>query len=190
MKKNSTEQKPKRIFISKETKEREKRRAAEAKAAAKRLERAVKEAVCPEQEAKPAKELPELSIFEPEKIITPELEKLVKRLVDKKFDYLIEHPIKLKQPKIEAGERPRIKFSCEMLNQIFKGLWTMCYIFSADCGEKDEHGNKIETPFYCCSRCVYDMSERERPKRNEAIYRQYGIEVYGLAIIAPASAFA
>lgn len=78
------------------------------------------------------------------------------------------------------------KFTTKQLLQIFGGWYTLRYLFSV---KSVSNGVDIETDYYICSKDVSLMDVNSRPKRNEPIFKQFGVEVYGYAIIAPAAAF-
>ena len=83
-------------------------------------------------------------------------------------------------------EKTYAKFTTKQLLQIFGGWFTLRYLFSV---KSMQGGVEIETDYYICSQDVSLMDANSRPKRNEPIYKQFGMEVFGYAIIAPSSAF-
>ena len=97
-------------------------------------------------------------------------------------------------PNIQIGKvfnREYVRpFTSEQLIKIFGGWFTCKYLFSMNLGEKRPvDGKEVETDFWICSQDVSMMRANERPPRNEPIYKQFGVEVFGFAIIAPSSAF-
>lgn len=66
---------------------------------------------------------------------------------------------------------------------MFGGWYTLTYAFS----QKQSDGTV--TDYYLCSRDVSELLPKERPPFNEAVFREFGKEVYGFCIVAPATAF-
>lgn len=87
-------------------------------------------------------------------------------------------------------DRCIMKFTCDELIKIFGGWFTLQYAFSTfDDKQLTKKGEPLETIYYVCSQDVSGVSVNERPGINEAISRLIGKDIYGFAIIAPASAF-
>lgn len=87
-------------------------------------------------------------------------------------------------------ERRIVKFTCDELLKIFGGWFTLQYAYSTfDNMHLTAKGEPVETIYYVASQDVYGMRVNERPGLNEAVSRLVGKDVYGFAIIAPASAF-
>lgn len=87
-------------------------------------------------------------------------------------------------------DRKVMKFTCNDLLKIFGGWFTLGYAFSTfDENNLTAKGEPVETIYYVCSQDVSGMGVNERPGINEAVSRLIGKDVYGFAIIAPASAF-
>lgn len=87
-------------------------------------------------------------------------------------------------------ERRIVKFTCDELLKIFGGWFTLQYAYSTfDNMHLTAKGEPVETIYYVASQDVYGMRVNERPGINEAVSRLVGKDVYGFAIIAPASAF-
>ena len=83
------------------------------------------------------------------------------------------------------------KFTCEELIKIFGGWFSLRYLFSIQ-DEKQVSpltGKPIETDYYVCSQDVSGMSKKDLPPRNEALHKQFGVDVFGFCIIAPSTAF-
>ena len=85
--------------------------------------------------------------------------------------------------KVKKGNKEYLKFTTAELLEIFDGWFTLRYVFSV------ENGDDTETDFYVCSKDYSGCAKKDRPERNQAIYNKFGIDTYGLTIIAPASAF-
>jgi hypothetical protein len=98
---------------------------------------------------------------------------------------------KLQIPEAKGGVRVHdkvyCKFSCEQLLAIFGGWFTLKYAFSSQYTNQD--GTVGETDFYICSQDVSMLKQNERPPLNKPLYKAFGVEVYGFAIIAPSTAF-
>lgn len=87
-------------------------------------------------------------------------------------------------------DRKDRKFTCVDLIKLFDGWFTLQYAFSTfDDMHLTAKGEPTETIYYVCSQDVSGMRVNECPKLNEAVSRLVGKDVYGFAIIAPASAF-
>lgn len=92
---------------------------------------------------------------------------------------------------ISKDEKIYRKFTCEELIKIFGGWFSLRYLFSVQ-DEKQVSpltGKPIETDYYVCSRDVSGMSKKDLPPRNEALHKQFGVDVFGFCIIAPSTAF-
>ena len=89
---------------------------------------------------------------------------------------------------IRVHDKVYCRFSCEQLLAIFGGWFTLNYAFSTKYQNSD--GTDGETDFYVCSQDVSGLNKNERPPLNKPLYKALGIEAYGFAIIAPATAFA
>ena len=90
----------------------------------------------------------------------------------------------------EDRERAFRKFTCPELIRLFGGWFTLTYAFSVK--KKVKSGRKtveVDTDYYICSQDVSHMDVNSRPGVNKIIQKEYGKDVYGFAIIAPASAF-
>ena len=88
-------------------------------------------------------------------------------------------------------DRKIMNFTTPELLELFGGWFTLTYAFSkpvrADMLNAD--GTPVMRDYYICSRDVSSMLPSERPKKNAAIKKLFDKDVYGYAIIAPASAF-
>lgn len=84
--------------------------------------------------------------------------------------------------KMQIGDREYVHFTSQELIEIFGGWFTLRYVFTIKNG-------KTETDYYICHRDYTGCDKKNLPPRNEAVFKKYGIETYGLTIIAPASAF-
>lgn len=125
------------------------------------------------------------------------ISKEVGRIVTDRYDQYVEDAAKLKlqhqlaqTPEEQAKrihDRCYTKFSVKQLVQIFGGWYTLRYLFSIKNANPD--GTESEMDFYICSQDVSLMDINSRLRRNEPIFKQFGVEVYGYAIIAPAAAF-
>ena len=90
----------------------------------------------------------------------------------------------------EDREKAYRKFTCPELIRIFGGWFTLTYAFSVKKMQKIKGKTvEVETDYYICSQDVNHFAVNERPALNKIILNEYGKEVYGFAIIAPASAF-
>lgn len=121
-----------------------------------------------------------------EELIPTLYKKEIKKAADAKFAQFM-----MQLPDANGGMRVHdkvyCKFSCEQLLAIFGGWFTLNYAFSTKCQNSD--GTESETDFYVCSQDVSGMRKNERPPLNMPLYKAFGVEVYGFAIIAPATAF-
>ena len=87
-------------------------------------------------------------------------------------------------------ERRIMKFTCDELLKIFGGWFTLQYAFSTFSDKEfSKDGKPIETIYYVASQDVNGTRVNECQGINEAVSRLVGKDVYGFAIIAPASAF-
>lgn len=84
--------------------------------------------------------------------------------------------------KVTKSDREYIEFTSQELIELFGGWFTLRYVFTIKKGDS-------ETDYYICHRDYTGCDKKNLPPRNEAIFEKYGIETYGLTIIAPASAF-
>lgn len=116
------------------------------------------------------------------------IEKRAQELAQAKADETVAQWEEVKNGK-ELQDKVCLEFTTPQLIRIFDGWFTLRYLFSIKTGVTDKDGNEIETDFYCCSKDVSLLPESKRPKRNDAIFNAYGVEVYGFAIIAPSTAF-
>lgn len=92
---------------------------------------------------------------------------------------------------ISADGKIYRKFTCDELIKIFGGWFSLRYLFSvqSETEKSPLTGKPIETDFYVCSRDVSGMNVNERPPLNEALHKQFGVDVYGFCIIAPSTVF-
>lgn len=121
---------------------------------------------------------------EVERIITSEYRRYVDEAAKIRLhDQLAQTPDEQVQ---RIHNRTYTEFTTEQLINIFGGWYTLRYLFSVKSTSKDV---EIETDYYVCSRDVSLMDINSRPKLNEPIFKQFGVEVYGYAIIAPSTAF-
>lgn len=87
-------------------------------------------------------------------------------------------------------ERAFCKFTCPELIRLFGGWFTLTYAFSVK--KMVKSGKKtveVDTDYYICSQDVSHIDVNNRPGVNKIIKKEYGKDVYGFALIAPASAF-
>lgn len=88
-------------------------------------------------------------------------------------------------------DRKIMNFTTPELLELFGGWFTLTYAFSkpvrADMLNAD--GTPVMRDYYICSRDVSAIPPSERPEKNAAIKKLFDRDVYGFAIIAPASAF-
>ena len=120
-------------------------------------------------------------------------ERLADKIVQQRMDDMVTMARNVSTGKMVRRMRPDEKtyrkFTCQDLITIFGGWFTLTYAFSIKNGLIDKDGNEGETHFYICSQDVNGMNVNERPPLNAIIKREFGKDVYGFAIIAPASAF-
>lgn len=103
---------------------------------------------------------------------------------------LEEHWAEEREKLKEERERAFRKFSCPELIRLFGGWFTLTYAFSVK--KMVKSGRKtveVNTDYYICSQDVSHMDVNSRPGVNKIIQKEYGKDVYGFALIAPASAF-
>lgn len=88
-------------------------------------------------------------------------------------------------------DRKIINFTTAELLELFGGWFTLTYAFSKPARPDmlNPDGTPIMRDYYICSRDVSAMLPSDRPKKNAAIKKLFDKDVYGYAIIAPASAF-
>ena len=120
-------------------------------------------------------------------------EKLADKIVQQRMNDMVTMARNVSTDKTIRRMRPEEKtyrkFTCQDLIMMFGGWFTLTYAFSIKNGLIDKDGNEGETHFYICSQDVNGMNVNERPPLNAIIKREFGKDVYGFAIIAPASAF-
>ena len=122
----------------------------------------------------------------------PAQSKEIRKIVDKVLEEKVFRPMQQVET-VDISKDGKIyrKFTCEELIKIFGGWFTLRYLFSVQ-DEKQVNpltGKPIETDFYVCSQDVSGMSKKDLPPRNEALHKQFGVDVYGFCIIAPSTAF-
>ena len=86
-------------------------------------------------------------------------------------------------------EHKVLNFTCNELIRLFGGWFTLTYAFSQPNGRVNSNGTEGETDYYICSRDVSAIPPSLRPEKNIAIKNLFNKDVYGMAIIAPSSAF-
>lgn len=88
-------------------------------------------------------------------------------------------------------DRKIMNFTTAELLELFGGWFTLTYAFSKPARPDmlNPDGTPIMRDYYICSRDVSAMKPSERPAKNAAIKKLFDKDVYGYAIIAPASAF-
>ena len=88
-------------------------------------------------------------------------------------------------------DRTIMNFTTPELLELFGGWFTLTYAFSkpARTDMLNPDGKPIMRDYYICSRDVSSLPPSLRPKKNAAIKKLFDKDVYGYAIIAPASAF-
>ena len=88
-------------------------------------------------------------------------------------------------------DRTIMNFTTPELLELFGGWFTLTYAFSKPARPDmlNPDGTPIMRDYYICSRDVSAIPPSERPKKNAAIKKLFDRDVYGYAIIAPASAF-
>ena len=125
-----------------------------------------------------------------EEEINSKAERLADKIVQQRMSDL---SYMLKQNEEELRLRPdrRVykKFSCKELLMIFGGWFTLSYLFSIKNDIVGKDGIEGETDFYICSQDCSGVDINNRPALNTVIKREFNKDVYGFAIIAPASAF-
>ena len=91
----------------------------------------------------------------------------------------------------EDREKAYRKFTCPELIKIFGGWFTLTYAFSEKYMTRGKGRKMIEAErdYYIASQDVNHLDVNSRPALNKVIQNAYGKDVYGFAIIAPASAF-
>ena len=116
-----------------------------------------------------------------------ELHALVDRVEGKARRTRKYETVKVKVP----YDRQVLNFTTAELLDLFGGWFTLTYAFSkpvrADMLNAD--GTPVMRDYYICSRDVSAMRASERPKKNAVIKKLFDKDVYGYAIVAPASAF-
>lgn len=152
--------------------------------------RAAREKLEKDRTAKETKLTPEvIELIEKEaaRIVKDAYKRESNKLAQEKFDQF-----RAQLPDAIGGTRVHDKvycrFSCEQLLAIFGGWFTLNYAFSTKYQNTD--GTESETDFYVCSQDVSGLRKNERPPLNKPLYKAFGIEAYGFAIIAPSTAFA
>ena len=88
-------------------------------------------------------------------------------------------------------DRKIMNFTTPELLELFGGWFTLTYAFSKPVRPDmlNVDGTPVMRDYYICSRDVSAILPSERPKKNAAIKKLFDRDVYGFAIIAPASAF-
>lgn len=88
-------------------------------------------------------------------------------------------------------DRKIMNFTTPELLDLFGGWFTLTYAFSKPARQDmlNPDGTPIMRDYYICSRDVSSIPPSMRPKKNAAIKKLFDKDVYGYAIIAPASAF-
>ena len=87
-------------------------------------------------------------------------------------------------------DRQVLNFTTAELLELFGGWFTLTYAFSEEHKDKfNADGSPVMRDYYICSRDVSAMRASERPKKNAVIKKLFDKDVYGYAIVAPASAF-
>lgn len=103
---------------------------------------------------------------------------------------LLQHWQREKQKLATEREREFKKFNCPELIRMFGGWFTLTYAFSIKTTTKVKNVTReSETDYYICSQDCSQIDVNKRPGLNKAIKREFDKDVYGFAIIAPASAF-
>ena len=125
----------------------------------------------------------------------------LEQLIDHRANQRVEEIMheKIEKIKRETGRalagRPRDskvyrKWTTQELIALFGGWYTLTYAFSVKGGAVDPlTGKEIETDYYICSQDVSGMDVNSRPMVNKIIEKEFGKQVYGFALIAPAVAF-
>lgn len=160
---------------------RQQEREAKRKAAREKLK---KERTATERKLTP--EVIELIEKEADRIVKEAYKREVKKLAQEKFEQF-----RTQLPDATGGMRVHdkvyCKFSNEQLLAIFGDWFTLKYAFTTKYQNSD--GTESETDFYVCSQDVSGKRKNERPPLNRPLYKAFGVEVYGFAIIAPSTAF-
>lgn len=88
-------------------------------------------------------------------------------------------------------DRKIMNFTTPELLELFGGWFTLTYAFSKPVRPDmlNADGTPVMRDYYICSRDVSAIPPSERPEKNAAIKKLFDRDVYGFAIIAPASAF-
>lgn len=136
------------------------------------------------------KELNELTKKELDQVVRRRAVRMANRMIENKAEELEKKIKDLRSGNIAPGGREYLKFSSQELIALFGGWFTLNYAFTIkDEQVLDKHGRPQETDYWICSRDYTDVPRKEWPLMNLPIKRQFGKEVYGYAIVAPASAF-
>ena len=122
----------------------------------------------------------------------PAQSKEIRKIVGEVLEEKVFRPMQqVETVDISKDDKIYRKFTCEELIKIFGGWFSLRYLFSVQ-DEKQVSplaGKPIETDYYVCSRDVSGMSKKDLPPHNEALHKQFGVDVYGFCIIAPSTAF-
>ena len=88
-------------------------------------------------------------------------------------------------------DRKIMNFTTPELLELFGGWFTLTYAFSKPVRPDmlNADGTPVMRDYYICSRDISAIPPSERPEKNAAIKKLFDRDVYGFAIIAPASAF-
>lgn len=125
----------------------------------------------------------------------------LEQLIDYRANQRVEEIMheKIEKIKRETGRalagRPRDskvyrKWTTPELIALFGGWYTLTYAFSVKNGYVDPlSGTESETDYYICSQDVSGMDVNSHPMINKIIEKEFGKQVYGFALIAPAVAF-
>lgn len=136
------------------------------------------------------KELNELTKKELDQVVRRRAVRMANRMIENKAEELEKKIKDLRSGNIAPGGREYLKFSSQELIALFGGWFTLNYAFTIKNEQVlDEHGRPQETDYWICSRDYTDVPRKEWPLMNLPIKRQFGKEVYGYAIVAPARAF-
>ena len=123
---------------------------------------------------------------------SPDENKEIRKIIGQELERKVFKPIKqVETASISQGDKIYRKFTCDELIKIFGGWFTLRYLFSVQ-DEKQVSpltGKPIETDYYVCSQDVSGLSKKDMPMRNEALHKQFGVDVFGFCIIAPSTAF-
>ena len=115
-----------------------------------------------------------------------EMHALVDRVEGKERRTRKYETVKVKVP----YDRQVLNFTTKELLELFGGWFTLTYAFSEEHRDKfNTDGSPVMRDYYICSRDVSAMRASERPKKNAVIKKLFDKDVYGYAIVAPASAF-